>query len=270
MSTSQRQVAQFSPSLAATNDHNRTLLEAAVEFAQWVNQHAPGATVMLCGGLAFTQYGSQRTTKDVDLCMDLRNAVRHDNQTRRVDVNALKSMASTDSRLIVGPKIFWKHSTTGTYVQVDFIDANLFYAPFDYRRMVDSSIAIPSLNLPTLLVGKIRTALQRNQSDTSERSHKHINDFTDFEFAVQQCVIRQIPLTMSHLGHLGTTIEDQVNMISDFTKLRLSYLQANLDMNALGWIPAWTQPLTRPIHCGRSGFYLMGSKLLQTSETWIL
>ena len=50
-----RQLSQVEPT-------REVLLEASAQFANWVRQQAPGAVVMLCGGLALSQYGNKRVT----------------------------------------------------------------------------------------------------------------------------------------------------------------------------------------------------------------
>ncbi|KAJ3551205.1 hypothetical protein NM688_g4842 [Phlebia brevispora] len=224
--------------------HTQILLETAKEFSVWVQAHAPGAVVMLCGGLAFSQYGSPRATTDVDLCMDLRRAV-HVNTVRRVDTNALKDIASRDPRLIVGPKIYWRHSTTGTPIQVDFVDANLFWAPFDVVQMLDRNMPVPSLNLPTLLVGKMKSAIERNQGTTVERTAKQRNDVSDFDFAVCHCLSRRIPLTTHHMSHLGPTQESALATVREFSRLR-RYVLGPLGLDRLGgaWLTNWGALIT--------------------------
>ncbi|TFY58659.1 hypothetical protein EVG20_g8064 [Dentipellis fragilis] len=156
------------------------LIDATRQFTAWVKQNAQGAEVILCGGLAFVQYGSGRVTQDADLCMDLSRTRRHGTQVP-FDTNALKDMASRDPRFIVGPKIFWIHQLSGTPVQVDFVDTRLFWQPFDIRYMVDANPAahaVPSLNPPMLLVGKMKSALERAAME------RKINDIADFDYAL--------------------------------------------------------------------------------------
>ncbi|KZT11878.1 uncharacterized protein LAESUDRAFT_710419 [Laetiporus sulphureus 93-53] len=174
-------------------DHRQLLLEAAAQFSAWVQTQAPGAVVMLCGGLALSQYGNARTTLDADY------------------VWTCVGLVAQDARLVVGPKIYWKHQPSGMYVQVDFVDAHLFWAPFDVEQMVDRSLPLPSLNLPTLLVGKLKCALERNQADVRERRMKQANDLC-----------------------LAT--------IKEFGRLRRDVLApSGMDLQATSWIVNWRQ-----------------------------
>ncbi|KAA1478529.1 hypothetical protein DENSPDRAFT_885967 [Dentipellis sp. KUC8613] len=216
------------------------LLEAAQQFSDWVKQNAQGAEVILCGGLAFVQYGSQRVTQDADLCMDLSRTQRSSRSGAPIpfDTNALKDIASRDSRLIVGPKIYWVHQPTRIPVQVDFVDANLFWRPFDIRAMVDTTPTgtvggVPSLNPPTLLVGKMKSALER--SDQTKQS----KDVWDFDFAMTLCFQRRSPLTVRHLEHLAADLQGVCHVVHEFAKLRLSLMGKQLDQNGSMWVNAW-------------------------------
>ncbi|EKM61791.1 uncharacterized protein PHACADRAFT_190981 [Phanerochaete carnosa HHB-10118-sp] len=216
------------------------LLEATHQFAEWVKQKAQGAEVILCGGLALCQYGSARMTQDADVCMDLSRTRRNGTQMP-FDTNALKDLARQDPRLVVGPKIYWIHKPTGTLVQVDFVDAQLFWHPFDVRQMVDPSNIVPSLNLPTLLAGKLKSALERNDPNPQKMWEKKSNDVSDFDFAMGLCLHRRLALTQHHLAHLGPDMQTVTFVVQEFAKLRLTLMQSYMDKNGHAGVSWWEQ-----------------------------
>lgn len=133
-------------------------------------------------------------------------------------------MASADQRFIVGPKIYWVLDAGTPYqkpVQVDFVDAALYWSPFS-PAMVDMSqnLPVPCLNLPTLLVGKIKSATERSQSDEGERLRKQTHDITDFYFALVQCCRLRLALGAAQLLHLGPTVPAALLTVQACSNLR--------------------------------------------------
>jgi len=192
--------------MQSNQDRNRDptaaeLQEAAEGFSAWVQSKAPGAVVFVTGGFSVMKLGGTRTTKDVDLAMDLSNTKRANGN--KFTTNGLKDLAVEEpDRFVVGLKIFWKLANVN--VQVDFVDANLFWQP---TQILQSTITLPSTDLlslspPTLLVGKIISAIERNQTDKAERRVKQLNDITDALFLLKNCLTFQRLLTKAHVDHM--------------------------------------------------------------------
>lgn len=178
------------------------LQQAAEGFTAWVKSKAPGAVVFVSGGFSVMKLGGPRTTKDVDLAMDL-SGTKRPTGTRPYDTNALKDLAAQEpDKFLVGPKIFWKLPSVD--VQVDFVDARLFWQPPEILRAVVQfpGTALLSLDAPTLLVGKIVSAIERAQPDKRERQTKQINDMTDALFLAHYCVSQHAALTAAQLQHM--------------------------------------------------------------------
>ncbi|OBZ73203.1 hypothetical protein A0H81_06953 [Grifola frondosa] len=215
------------------------LLRAATEFRQWVESVAPDAVVFLCGGLALSLHGNPRQTNDADLAIDLSRTRRANG--RPLDTNALKQIAAQSPHFSVGPKVYWildAHTASPKYIQVDFVDAQLYWHPFDVAQMVVSAptLPIPVMNLPTLLVGKMKSAIERSQANQTERILKQVNDIRDFFFALAKCTQQQLTLTAIHIQHLGATENAALVVIRAFFQLK-AFLQQNR------WLTAAAVPM---------------------------
>lgn len=201
---------------------------AAEQFMQWVREHVPNSTVFVSGGFSVMKLGGPRITLDVDVAMDLSKTSRP-GSGRPYDVNSLKSMAATDEQFVVGPKIYWRLPTIN--VQVDFVDANLFWTP---PAIFSSVIVLPktrilSLDAPTLLVGKMMSGPERSQSDAELRTQKQMNDITD-AFLLDHCSTEQIILQEPHILHLKTPVN-----VAEFIRLCGSFEE----VDAQGFIEGW-------------------------------
>ncbi|GBE87483.1 hypothetical protein BKA93DRAFT_192975 [Sparassis latifolia] len=203
------------------------LVLAAQEFNQWLKEAAAGGVAFLCGGLALSLYGNVRQTEDADLALDLSLTHRDGDPKKHYDTNQLKALAAHDPkhRFIVGPKIYIilyaNDAAKKLYVQVDFIDAALFYSPWDPAQMIDHDprLPVPCLTLPTLLVGKIKSAPERNQPNENERIMKQANDIQDANFAVGECLHRELILVKAQVEHLGRDEKLVIAVLEDFFKL---------------------------------------------------
>lgn len=143
---------------------------------------------------------------------------------RPIDTNRLKDLAAQDPhhRFSVGPKIYWLLRTMDGQtvpVQVDFVDANLFWDPFQAQSMlctIPHYPAVVALNLPTLLVSKMRSATERSQPNPNERRQKQVNDVKDFAFALDKCLTFRIPVDNVQLQQLNRDINIARAITRDF------------------------------------------------------
>ncbi|KAI0061046.1 hypothetical protein BV25DRAFT_1839349 [Artomyces pyxidatus] len=222
----------------------RHLVQAAQEFSLWLQTVAPGARPFVCGGLALSIYGNPRSTTDADLAIDL-SGTRRPGSHRPYDTNALKHLAAQDTqRFIVGPKIYWILNPGTPYqtpVQVDFVDAHLFWAPFEPLEMIDSSpnLPVPLLNVRTLLVSKMKSAIERSQPNAFERAQKQQNDVKDFFFALGVCLQMRTPLLVVQFRQLGHSEAAGLATVGAFwrlaTQISASYAVGSIDMHKQMW-----------------------------------
>ncbi|CAL1707208.1 unnamed protein product [Somion occarium] len=226
------------------------LLRAAAEFRQWVETTAPGATVFLCGGLALSLYGNPRQTQDADLAIDLSRTRRANG--RAFDTNALKQIAGESPFFSVGPKVYWilnANTPSQKLIQVDFVDAQLFWHPFSSTQMIGGipGLPVPVMNLPTLLVGKMKSALERSQTDRVERITKVANDVNDFLFALGKCTQQRLILTTLHIQHLGASEQAAFEVMKAFFQLKASLQQPRWSETtfASNYQSQWVQLITR-------------------------
>ena len=84
-----------------------------------------------------------------------------------MNCNTLKDKAREFDLFECGPIIYLKLGDLK--FQIDFVDARLFWHPWDSSRTERTDLGIDSLTAPTLLVAKMVTAIERRGSETDQR-----------------------------------------------------------------------------------------------------
>ncbi|KAE9401483.1 hypothetical protein BT96DRAFT_1092242 [Gymnopus androsaceus JB14] len=126
------------------------LFNTIFELTKWLDEVAPNTKPFLCRDLALYAYGNRHTTLlDTNIALDLSSS-KHPVLGKTVDMNSLKQEVAKDNRFIAGPKIYIK---MGSYeVQIDFVNAQMFWSPFNTPDMIDTELTrFPCLNLQMLL-----------------------------------------------------------------------------------------------------------------------
>lgn len=102
----------------------------------------------------------------------------------------------------VGPKIYFHLNNTDS-VQVDFVDAVLYFEPWKADSMVTTLPKYPDIEVLTpqaLLVQKIITATERSFPDPRTERLKISNDIVDFSFLATLCDLEGYLLSSTHTG----------------------------------------------------------------------
>lgn len=91
-------------------------------------------------------------------------------------------------------------------VEIDVLEADLFYGPWDPPAMTEISpqLRLRTLKPPMLLVAKIRLVVEREgPEDPRTLVGKQQTDIQDIRFLLQHCLLRRLRLQEAHLLHLG-------------------------------------------------------------------
>jgi len=140
---------------------------------------------------------------------------------KKVTSNTLKDLARRSDKFEVGLQIFFKgaESDPNRAIQIDFVDAHLMYAPWDVESMVTTLPDYPDieiLTVPTLLIQKILTVLQRSFPDEEKLSKKRLTDFSDFQFLLKKCMLDGLLITPSIIKSFPS---DPQTILKDFVTL---------------------------------------------------
>lgn len=171
--------------------------------------------------------------------------VSHDGTRHAARIDHITALALRESQRLTEcmGDICWKVQNTGESVHVDIVDIAQYYAPFHDGHMIDTRLPIQSLNLPTLLVVKMISPLQRNYYEGNEAStrRKQLTDIADFDFALTQCLARQHKLTAHHLRLWGDDLGVMFEIVHGFAKLRRRLSATRDDSHASAWVELWSQ-----------------------------
>jgi len=159
----------------------------------WAQSVEPGLRVVVCGGAAIILWGGNRVTMDLDTALDFTSC------QRKMTANTLKDLARQSDKFEVGLQIIFKGAESDPNpIQIDFVDAQLMYAPWDVEFMVTTLPNYPGieiLTVPTLLVQKVLTVLQRSFPDQEKLGKKRLTDFSDFQFLLRKCILDDLLIT---------------------------------------------------------------------------
>lgn len=153
--------------------------------------------------------------------MDLDAALDFTSCKKRLTSNTLKDLARQSDKFEVGLQIIFKgaQSDPNRAIQIDFVDASLMYTPWDVQSMVTTLPDHPDIEIlavPTLLVHKVLTVLQRNFPDEEKLGQKRLTDFSDFQFLLRKCTVEGLLITPSIAESFSS---DPQVILKDFLKL---------------------------------------------------